>query len=133
MDDRYIVLFDGVCNLCNGSVNFIINRDPNERFVFAPVQSAIGQELIAQYDVPEVGVDTFLLIKEGRCYFKSDAALEIASDLAGGWRFIYGLKVVPVFIRDWVYTRVARNRYRMFGKNQQCMIPDASIKERFLQ
>ena len=132
MDDRYIVLFDGVCNLCNGSVNFIIKRDPKGRYVFAPVQSAVGQALIEKYDVPEVGLDTFLLIRDGRCYFKSDAALEIASDLVGGWRLIYGLKIIPRFFRDRVYTFIAKNRYRLFGKKDVCMMPNASVVERFL-
>jgi len=131
-DGRYIVLFDGVCNLCNESVNFIIKRDPGRRFAFAPVQSVCGQDLIDQFNVPEVGVDTFLLIKQNHCYFKSDAALEIAKDLQGAWFLLYVFKIIPRPLRDFIYGLIAKNRYRLFGKKQVCMIPSVENKGRFL-
>jgi predicted DCC family thiol-disulfide oxidoreductase YuxK len=95
MENKLIVLFDGVCNFCNGSVNFIIERDPNHFFAFAPVQSQSGQALIKEFNVPEGGEDTFLLIKNGKCYFRTNAALEIAKNLTGAWFIFYILKIIP--------------------------------------
>ena len=132
MDNRHIVIFDGVCNLCNGSVNFIIKHDPKCLFAFIPAQSPSGQRLIKEFDVPEVGVDTFLLIKNGRCYFRTNAALEIAKDLSGAWFLLYVFKIVPRSLRDYFYNLLAKNRYKLFGRKEACMIPTSNIKNRFL-
>ncbi len=132
MEHRYIVIFDGVCNFCSGAVKFIIKRDPQGVFAFTPMQSELAQELTERFNVPDVGTDTLVLIKEGECYVLSDAALEIARDLKGPWRFCYVFKVVPRPIRDAAYKLFARHRYRLFGKKNACMVPSAEVTSRFL-
>lgn len=132
MNNPHIVIFDGVCNFCNGAVNFIIQRDPESVFAFTPMQSELARELMERFYVPDVGMDTLVLIKEGKCYVLSDAALEIARDLTGPWRFCYVFKVVPRPIRDAVYKLFARNRYTLFGKKDACMVPSEEVKSRFL-
>ena len=132
MDNRYIVIFDGVCNFCNGAVSFIIQRDPEETFAFTPMQSELAQELTQRFNVPDVGMDTLVLIKAGKCYVLSDAALEIAKELKGPWRLCYAFKVVPRPIRDAAYKLFARNRYRLFGKKEACMVPTVEVKSRFV-
>ena len=132
MDNRHIVIFDGVCNFCNGAVNFIIQRDPEGVFAFTPMQSELAQELTERFNVPNVGTDTLVLIKQGECFVLSDAALEIARDLKGPWRFCYVFKVVPKPIRDAAYKLFARHRYRLFGKKDACMVPSAEVKSRFV-
>ncbi len=132
MEHRYIVIFDGVCNFCSGAVKFIIKRDPQGVFAFTPMQSELAQELTERFNVPDVGTDTLVLIKEGECYVLSDAALEMARDLKGPWRFCYVFKVVPRPIRDAAYKLFARNRYTLFGKKDACMVPSAEVKSRFL-
>jgi predicted DCC family thiol-disulfide oxidoreductase YuxK len=132
MDNRHIVIFDGVCNFCNGAVKFIIKRDPQGVFAFTPMQSELAQELTQRFSVPDVGTDTLVLIKKGECYVLSDAALEIARDLKGPWRFCYVFKVVPRPIRDAAYKLFARHRYRLFGKKNACMVPSAEVTSRFL-
>jgi predicted DCC family thiol-disulfide oxidoreductase YuxK len=132
MDKRYIVIFDGVCNFCNGAVNFIIKRDPEAVFVFTPMQSELARELVVKFNVPNVGVDTFLLIKNDRCYVFSDAALEIARNLAGLWFLFNVFKIVPRPIRDAAYKLFARNRYKLFGRTEACMVPSDEVRSRFV-
>jgi predicted DCC family thiol-disulfide oxidoreductase YuxK len=126
-----IVLFDGVCNFCNGSVNFIINNDPEKRFKFAPLQSEIGQSFIEKYSIPS-DVDSVILIEDGTVYMHSTAGLRIAKGLGGIWSAAYVFIIVPAFIRDWAYKTFARYRYRLFGRTEACMMPTADVKERFL-
>ena len=132
-----IVLFDGVCNLCNKSVQFIIKRDPHNQFFFASFQfrsvrkqRKIGRNLLNKYHLSEV--DSVILLKEDRYYLESDAALEICSHLTGGWKLLAILKVIPPFIRDPLYRIIARNRYKWFGKQDSCMLPTEEMKKRFL-
>jgi predicted DCC family thiol-disulfide oxidoreductase YuxK len=132
MDDRHIIIFDGVCIFCNGAVNFIIKRDPLGRFVFTPMQSPAGQKLMEEYGATIVGIDTFLLVKDGQSFEHTDAALEIAKDLGGLWHWFRVLKVLPRPFRDYFYRLFARNRYKLFGRRESCMVPTASIRERFL-
>lgn len=132
MDSRHIVIFDGVCNFCNGAVNFIINRDPNGIFAFTPMQSELAHELMERYSVPDVGVDTFLLIKNGQCFVFSSAALEITKDLTGLWYFFNVFRVVPKPIRDAIYKMFARNRYKLFGRKDTCMVPSKEVRSRFV-
>jgi predicted DCC family thiol-disulfide oxidoreductase YuxK len=132
MNNQHIIIFDGVCNLCNNAVNFIIKRDASNQFVFAPMQSPAAQALIAKYDAQNVGIDTFLLIKNGQCFYRSNAALEITKDLSGYWYLCLVFKLVPRPIRDFVYRLIAKNRYRLFGKRKQCMIPTDTLKDKFL-
>ncbi len=132
MDNRHIVIFDGVCNFCNGAVNFIIKRDPAGRFVFTPMQSPIGQGLIENYGAELAGLDTFLLVKDGHCYERTDAALEITKDLTGFWYLFRIMKILPRPFRDYFYRLFARNRYALFGRRDTCMLPTESVRERFL-
>ena len=133
MDSRHIVIFDGVCNLCNGAVSFIIKRDPAGQFAFTPMQSPIGQRLIDKYGAKMVGVDTFLLVKHGRCFERTDAALEITKDLTGSWHLLRVLKILPRPFRDYFYRLIARNRYKLFGKRATCMVPTENVRKRFLE
>jgi predicted DCC family thiol-disulfide oxidoreductase YuxK len=129
-----IVLFDGVCNLCNGTVQFIIRRDPQGRFRFASQQSEAGRELLRKHGLLEVGgVAQSIVVLEGeRVYLESDAALRILYRLGGAWRLAHALWIVPRPLRDWIYRLVARNRYRLFGRREQCMIPTPELRQRFL-
>lgn len=129
---KHIVIFDGVCNFCNGSVNFIIRRDSLKRFVFVPIQSNYAQKLMAQLDMTDVGSDTFLLIKHDKVYTRTNAALEVAKDLDGYWFLFNIFCLIPRPIRDWFYHVFAINRYRLFGRSAQCIVPTDEIKERFL-
>lgn len=133
MHGPHIVIFDGVCNFCNGAVNFIIKRDPTGRFAFAPLQSSVGQELIEKHGLAMVGEDTILLLKDGQCFERTDAVLEIMNDLAGFWHWFRVLKVLPKPCRDYLYRVFARNRYRLFGKRDTCIVPTANVRERFLE
>lgn len=127
-----IILFDGVCNLCNGAVQFILKRDKYQRFLFASLQSSVGQQKLKDYQLSEKS-DTILLLSAHRVFDKSNAALEIAKHLSGLWPLLYALKVVPRFIRDAVYSWIAKNRYRFFGKRDVCMLPTPELKSRFLE
>ena len=132
MDSRNIVIFDGVCNFCNGSVNFIIKRDPEGVFAFTPMQSDLAKELMEKHQIFNVGIDTFLLIKDGQCLIFSSAALEIAKDLTGFWYLFNILKLIPAPVRDFFYKLFARNRYKLFGRKEHCMVPTTAIRSRFV-
>ncbi len=127
-----VILFDGVCNLCNSSVLFIVKRDPKANFKFASLQSEFGKSHLEKYGLPVTELNSVLLIKEGKLFQKSNAALEIAKQLGGGWPVFYIFKLVPEFLRDGIYNWIARNRYRWFGKKDACMIPTPDLKSRFL-
>ncbi len=131
MDDHQIIIFDGICNFCNGAVNFIIKRDSRGVFKFAPMQSEIAQELL-KHQAHDVGNDTFILIKNGQCFQRTDAALEITRDLDGLWFILKAFKIVPSFVIDYFYRVFARNRYKLFGKRVTCMIPTKEVRDRFL-
>lgn len=131
--DGPVILFDGECNLCNGAVNFIIRRDPRKRFRFAPYQSAPGRALADQAGLTEAASGTIILLEEGHARARSTAALRIARRLRGLWPLLYVFIIIPRPIRDWVYDWVARNRYRWFGKRDECMIPGPEVKDRFLE
>lgn len=132
MDNRHIVIFDGVCNFCNGAVNFIIKRDPNGVFSFTPMQSNLAQELMNKHEIPNVGIDTFLLIKNDQCFVFSSAALEIAKELSGFWYIFNIFKFVPSIVRDFIYKVFARNRYVLFGRQETCMVPTEEVRSRFV-
>jgi predicted DCC family thiol-disulfide oxidoreductase YuxK len=127
-----IILFDGVCNFCNGSVNFIIERDPAGYFKFAPLQSEIGEKLLRENGVDKVETDSVVLIEDGKVYTHSTAALRVARQLEGGWKWFYYLRFVPRVIRDGAYKLFAKYRYRLFGKKDECMLPSPEIRARFL-
>lgn len=127
-----LVLFDGVCNFCNSSINFVIDHDSQKRFKFASLQSEVGQQYLAQFSRNKKDFDSVLLVKNGRVFKKSDAALHIARHLDGAWKWLYFLRWVPRVIRDMIYDLVAKNRYRIFGKSDACRLPNPELRERFL-
>jgi predicted DCC family thiol-disulfide oxidoreductase YuxK len=127
-----IILFDGVCNFCNGSVNFIIERDKEGYFKFAPLQSEIGQKLLDEYGIDKTLTDSVVLIENEKAYVRTTAALRIARKLNGAWKWFYGFIIVPRLFRDIFYKLFAKYRYRMFGKQDACMLPTPEIRSRFL-
>ncbi len=127
-----VLLFDGVCNLCNGSVQFIIERDPDARFRFASLQSEEGQAVLSRFENRPSDLSSVVLIQDDQLYARSEAALRVARQLGGGWSLLYAFIVVPRPIRDAVYDWIARNRYRWFGKKDACMIPSPNLQSRFL-
>lgn len=130
--EQPVILFDGVCNLCNGSVLFIIQRDPKAKFRFASLQSDFGRNQMRKFGLPETELNSVLLVKQGQLFQKSNAALEIAYQLSGAWPLLYGFKIVPRILRDWIYNWISRNRYKWFGKKDACMIPTPELKSRFV-
>lgn len=132
MAEHPVILFDGVCNLCTASVIFIINRDSRGRFKFASAQSESGRLLQNQYQIDAIEAGTIAMIKDGVVYVKSDAAIEIAKELDGFWKLLSAIRFVPKPVRDWVYTRIAQNRYHWFGKKDQCLVPTPALRSRFL-
>lgn len=127
-----IIMFDGVCNLCNRMVQFIIRHDPYARFYFVSLQSENGRLLLKQAGVPATKFNSVVYLNEERYFLRSTAILHILRDLGGGWRLLYIFMAVPRFIRDAVYDTVARMRYRIWGKRPECIIPSEDIRERFL-
>jgi predicted DCC family thiol-disulfide oxidoreductase YuxK len=130
--DHPIVLFDGVCKFCNAGVNFLLDRDSRARLRFATLQSPAGQALLEKFGLPTRHFDTFALIQGERCFTRSTAALRVAWLLDPPWCWLYPLLLVPPFLRDWVYTLIARNRYRWFGKLDACRVPSPEVRSRFL-
>jgi predicted DCC family thiol-disulfide oxidoreductase YuxK len=138
-----IVLFDGVCNFCNASVNFIIEHDRDGYFKFAPLQSDAGMKFAGEYgivsatveraeDLGVIPIDSLILIEDGRAYTHSTGALRIARRLSAPWSWLYGFMIVPQPIRDLFYRLFAKYRYRFFGKKDECMIPTPEVQARFL-
>lgn len=131
---KTIVLFDGVCNLCNSTVQFIIRQDKSERFQFASQQSQAGQKLLAQHNIPisQVLADSVVVIEGEKVWLESDAAFHILWRLGGVWSIPSVLWFLPKRLRDWAYRLVAQNRYRLFGRRESCMVPTPELKKRFL-
>jgi predicted DCC family thiol-disulfide oxidoreductase YuxK len=132
MEKRDIILFDGVCHLCQSSVQFIIKRDPQNHFAFASLQSEIAKNLIEQKEITEESNSVVLIKTNGKSYKNSSAALRIAKELKGVWKLAAILLIIPVFIRDPIYRFIARHRYTWFGKSEKCMMPTPSQRRRFL-
>lgn len=126
------MLFDGVCNLCNRSVQCIIRHDPKGRFRFASLQSEVGRRLQAEHGLDPDAVNTIVLIEKGRAYTRSDAALRIARRLKVPARFWWPARFVPRQLRDAAYDWIGRNRYRWFGRREECMVPSPGVSELFI-
>lgn len=126
-----IILFDGVCNFCNSSVQFIIKRDPKVHFKFASLQGEIGQQLLNQHGLNSK-MDSFVLIEDDNIFFESTAALRVCRKLKGGWKLLAGLFIVPSPLRNSIYKIIAKNRYKWFGKKDSCMLPRPEWRNRFL-
>ena len=131
-EDRSIILFDEICNLCNASIRFVIHRDRTKRFYFASRQSGLGCDLLARYGLDSDQNDTIVLIEGDRAYVRSTAALRIARRLRCPWPVMFGFIIIPRFIRDWIYDWLAANRYRWFGKSDRCMALTDDTRNRFL-
>ncbi len=127
-----IVLFDGVCNFCNGSVKFIIEHDRAGYFKFSPLQSEIGEKLIAMHGLDKADTDSVVVIENEKAFTHSTGALRIARKLDGIWSLMYAFRIVPRPIRDFLYKTFARYRYRLFGRQNACMMPTPEIRSRFL-
>ncbi|SJZ39293.1 thiol-disulfide oxidoreductase DCC family protein [Sediminibacterium ginsengisoli] len=127
-----VIIFDGVCNLCNRSVRFVIKHDPHKHFRFASLQSDAARQFLAAHDTDAADSDSFILAENGRVSRYSTAALKVCRQLNGLWPLLYGLIIIPPFIRNAVYRYVARNRYKWFGRRDSCMIPSADTSDRFL-
>ena len=132
MNESPLVLFDGVCNFCNYWIRFIIKRDKKATLKFTSLQGETAKSILPEYSTnPEI-LSSVILIENGKAYTESSAAIRICKHLDSGWKLLYGLIIIPKFIRDAVYKLIARNRYSWFGKKDQCMIPSANDRERFL-
>ncbi len=132
MNTEPIILFDGVCNLCNGVVHFIIKRDKNKLIRYAALQSETGQQLLLQSGLTWKEMQSFIFLESGKVYTRSTAALKVCRHLNAIWPLCYGFIIVPRFIRDGIYNWIAGNRYKWFGKREQCMVPYPEITARFL-
>lgn len=132
MNDKPVILFDGVCNLCSGSVQFILKRDKEKKFLFASLQSAYGKNILNQFALPTDTFNSFILLEDGKIFTRSTAALKMFSQL-NGWKWVKLFWIVPKFIRDAVYNLIAKNRYKWFGKKDECWIPTPELKARFLE
>lgn len=124
-----VILFDGVCNLCNHSVQLIIKRDKQDYFRFAALDSDYGKAMVARYHIT---TDSIVLIEHGQVYTQSGAALRIARRLSGIYPVLYAAMIIPKFIRDPIYRLIARNRYRWFGRRQSCWMPSAALSKKFI-
>jgi predicted DCC family thiol-disulfide oxidoreductase YuxK len=127
-----VILFDGVCNLCSGAVQFIIKRDKKDVFRFASLQSSFGQSVLKKYKLPSHELSSVILVENDIIYTRSTGALKVAKQLSGGWPLLYMFIIVPRFIRDAVYNYVAKNRYKWFGKKQECWLPTPALKNKFI-
>ena len=131
---KKIILFDGVCNLCNGAVLFVIKRDKKDIFRYAALQSEIGQKLTQERGIDTEKVDSIVLIEPGIAYYtKSTAALKIANHFGGLWKLLYVFNWLPEGFRNGIYDYVAANRYKWFGRKDACMIPTPELKSKFLE
>ncbi len=130
--NTHIVLFDGICNLCNSAVTFIIQRDKNDIFKFAALQSDVGLQLADKHNIDTSKTDSIILIENDRSHTKSSAVLRVARHLSGAYPLLYGVMILPKFIRNWMYDIIADNRYKWFGKRDSCMVPTPELKEKFL-
>jgi len=130
--EKSVILFDGVCNLCNSSIDFVIRRDKADSFIVGALQSSEGKKLLSGLDANPDYLDSLVLIEDNQIYYRSTAALKIAKKLPGLWSLLYGLIVLPPSLRDGVYDWIGKNRYRWFGEKSTCRLPTAAEKAKFL-
>jgi len=131
-ENHAIVLFDGLCNFCSGSVLFIIKRDTKGYFRFAAMQTDAGEKIMQQFGIGENRPESIILVENNRIWYRSSAALRIARKLRHGWPLFYGFICFPPFVRDFFYDIIARNRYRWFGQKESCFVPSEEIRQRFI-
>jgi len=130
--NRPLILFDGVCNLCNSAVNFIIDRDPGAQLTFAPLHSPTGNMMLTRFGLADDALGSIVLVENGNCYRRSTAALRIARYLKGLWSILFVFILIPRPLRDLIYDWIARNRYRWFGQRDSCRLPGPEIAGRFV-
>jgi len=131
---KQLILFDGVCNLCNASIQYVIQHDKKDRFRYAPLQSTIGKQVLEKFKVDPSQTDSILLYsQENGLAVKSSAALKVAKHLGFPRNLLSVFLIVPAFIRNWVYDYIAANRYKWYGKKEECMIPTPELKAKFLE
>ena len=128
-----ILLFDGVCNLCAGSVQFIIRRDPHGNIRFAPLQSETGKLLLKSFNLPENELKSLVFIENGQAFTRSTGALRVSRYLSGAWPLLYTLIILPRPLRDFIYDFVGKNRYRWFGQKNECWLPTPQLRARFIE
>ncbi len=128
-----VVVFDGVCNLCNSSVNWIIDHDKRNQFLFSSLQSGYGKEVVRKFNIVGDYLNTFILVEDEKIYLRSTAALRVLKHIGGIYTLGYAFIIVPRFIRDGIYDIIARNRYRWFGRQESCRIPTPALKAKFLE
>lgn len=126
-----VILFDGICNLCNASVQYVIKHDKKKLFRFASLQSSFGESVLKQYNLPVNTFNSFILLSDNKIYTRSTAALLVAKKLSGLIKLLYGFIIIPRFIRDFVYDIIAKNRYKWFGKKEACWVPTPELKSLF--
>jgi len=131
MIQQSVIFFDGVCNLCNSSVQFVIEHDQKNQFKFTTLQGDYAKKMLPKFDTDPEKLNTILLLEDGRLYTKSSAALRVARKLNGLIPFLYAFIIVPRFMRDWVYDKIAKNRYKWWGKQKICWIPTPELKSKF--
>lgn len=129
---KSVILFDGVCNLCNSSIDFVLRRDHKDRFLVGALQDEKGKALLSKFDANPDYLDSIVLIEDDKIYFRSTAALRIARKLPGLWPLLYGLIILPQFLRDGIYDWIGKNRYRWFGEKSTCRLPTPEEKAKFL-
>ncbi len=129
---RQIIVFDGVCTLCNRGVAFLLAHEHDHLIRFAAAQSTAGRELLSEFGLDPENLASFVFIQGGTAHFRSDAALRVARHLRLPWRMFRVLRIIPRPLRDWVYDLIARRRYRWFGKRESCMVPTPEMRSRFL-
>ncbi|HVT85600.1 MAG TPA: thiol-disulfide oxidoreductase DCC family protein [Chitinophagaceae bacterium] len=132
MNENPVILFDGICNFCNGVVNFIIKQDRKKIFRFATLQSGFGQKILKENNLPADVFESFLLLDKEKLYSKSTAGLRLYNKLPWYWKWTQLLWIFPKFFRDWIYGIIAKNRYKWFGKRETCMVPSPELRARFL-
>ena len=132
MNYENVIVFDGLCNFCSWAVNFIIKRDCKRVFMFAAMQSSAGAKILSEHRMSFEGVETLVLIRDGKCYTKSDAALRIVAGFGWRWRLLLVFWAVPGLVRNYAYVVIARNRYKWFGRRDQCMVPTEDVRARFI-
>ncbi|MEP3836388.1 MAG: DCC1-like thiol-disulfide oxidoreductase family protein [Algibacter sp.] len=133
--DKNLILFDGICNLCNSSILYVIKRDKRSKFMFAPLQSEAGKKIIEKFNIDTSLIDSIILYnsKKDTISYKSTAAIKVASKLGFPTSILTIFLIVPSFIRNWVYDFIAKNRYKWYGKKEACMIPTPELKVKFLE
>ena len=127
-----VILFDGVCNLCTVSVQFVIKHDPKHQFRFSSLQSEFGQQVMKEFNLPTAEFGSFILLEKGNIYTRSSGALHVTKKLNAAWPLLYAFIIVPPFIRNGIYNWIAKNRYKWFGKKEECWVPTAELNSLFI-